>query len=131
MLFLFNEMQISGGVFCYLAEKGILIDSLTLKTNDKDFNSKSHAGRHHSATGSPHIRLEYAHFVFCGRHFQVLICARSASARSKRSKHFNSELREVIVGTHLRKHLRLLVGYCETSVTGSHAWVSKLRKIIT
>ena len=24
-------------------------------------------------------------------------------------------------GTHLRKHLRLLVGYCETSVTGSHA----------
>jgi len=31
------------------------------------------------------------------------------------------DLLEVIFGAHLRKHLRLLVGYCETSVTGSHA----------
>ena len=46
MLFLFNEMQIRGGVFCNLAEKGILIDSLTLKTNNKDFYSKSHARDH-------------------------------------------------------------------------------------
>ena len=38
-----------------------------------------------------------------------------------RSKNFNIDLREVTLGTHLRKHLRLLVGYCQTSVTGSHA----------
>ena len=37
------------------------------------------------------------------------------------SKHFTIELREVTFGSHLRKHLRLLVGYCETSVTRSHA----------
>ena len=37
------------------------------------------------------------------------------------SKNFNIELREVTFGIHLRKHLRLLVGFCETSVTGSHA----------
>ena len=37
------------------------------------------------------------------------------------SKHFNTELLEVIFGAHLRKHLRLLVGYRETSVAGSHA----------
>ena len=37
------------------------------------------------------------------------------------SKNFNIDLREVAFGTHLRKHLRLLVGYCQTSVTGSHA----------
>ena len=43
----------------------------------------------------------------------------------KWSKNFNIGLREVTFGTHLRKHLRLLVGYCETSVTGSHARVSK------
>ena len=41
--------------------------------------------------------------------------------REERSKNFNIELREVTFGTHLRKHLRLLVGYCETSVTGGHA----------
>ena len=43
------------------------------------------------------------------------------NARGNRSKNFNIELREVTFGIHLRKHLRLLVGYCETSVTGSHA----------
>ena len=32
----------------YSAEKGILIDSLTLKTNDNDFRSKSQVGRHHA-----------------------------------------------------------------------------------
>ena len=37
-----------------------------------------------------------------------------------KSKNFNIDLREVTFGIHLRKHLRLLVGYCETSVTGSH-----------
>ena len=37
------------------------------------------------------------------------------------SKNFNIDLRDVTFGTHLRKHLRLLVGYCQTSVTGSHA----------
>ena len=43
------------------------------------------------------------------------------SARSCGSKNFNIELQEETFGTHLRKHLRLLVGYCETSVTGGHA----------
>ena len=38
----------------------------------------------------------------------------------------NIELRVVTFRTHLRKHLRLPVGYLsETSVTGSHARVSK------
>ena len=37
------------------------------------------------------------------------------------SKNFNIELQEVTFGTHLHKHLHLLVGYCKTSVTGSHA----------
>ena len=40
----------------------------------------------------------------------------------------NIELREVTFGTHLRKHLRLPVGYCKTSVTGSHARVSKQKE---
>ena len=44
-----------------------------------------------------------------------------SGTRSPGSKHFNIELREVTFGTHLCKLLRLLVGYCETSVTGSHA----------
>ena len=45
-----------------------------------------------------------------------------------RSKNFNIELLEVIFGAHLRKHLRLLVGYCETSVTGVTPCVSKTEK---
>ena len=44
---------------------------------------------------------------------------RTSKVRASGSKNFNIELREVTFGTHLRKHLRLLVGYCETSVTGS------------
>ena len=44
-----------------------------------------------------------------------------AEGSVRRSKNSNIELREVTFGTYLRKHLLLLVGYCETSVTGSHA----------
>ena len=54
---------------------------------------------------------------------------RSAFSKSRKLKETlrrrplkrNIKLREVTFGSHLRKHLRLLVGYCETSVTGSHA----------
>ena len=52
---------------------------------------------------------------------ELILCSTIYDYEESMSKHFNIELRAVTFGTHLRKHLRLLVGYCETFVTGSQA----------